>query len=180
MKIKQGIFTIVGFLWLSICMTVCISIFMNRGKAELAFDAFFQFRQNPFFYGGDPVMNVDHGGFTASIHEPVYQGYPIRNRHGYIHIQWSWEQEGPALIDQKYDLDGDSAPDIRLKYNRDSGELAWESLNRDVLGPLVTNSILTFLRVGKTGDKLIYHLDDRNEAVKIMIKRGFADNYYQK
>lgn len=174
--IIKGIFALV---WLIICVTVCVVIFMGRENAEIYFDNKLNLETNPFFNGGDVITTIINEKYITTIHEPLYQGYLIKSKYGYMHIEWSWINEPPVQITEEYDLDDDGNNDIKINLDVENNKVKWESLNDMVLGPMVTNSILTYMRVAKDSDIAVYNLNNK-KAVKIMIKKGFADGFYNK
>lgn len=179
MEMKTTIKGIFSLSWLIICVTICVVIFMGRENAEIYFDNKLKLKTNPFFNGGEVIRTIKSENYTTTIHEPLYQGYLIRSKYGYIHMEWSWPKEPPKEINREYDLDGDNINDIKINLDVKNNKIIWESLNDMVLGPMVTNSILTYMRVGKDSDITVYNLNNKR-AVKIMIKKGFAESYYNK
>lgn len=173
--------SLLSVVWLIFCIFVFVKFFFSIRESGIMLDKVLKYEQNSFFNGGKVIKTSEQPEYTTTIHEPLYQGYPFRNRHGYMHIEWTWNEDGnpPENISGVYDLDGDGKDDISLSFNIEDHSVKWESYNEMVKGPLVTNSILTFLRVGKPGAITVYKLE-RSRAVKIMIKKGFADNFYNK
>lgn len=178
-KVSVIIRSLLSVVWLLFCIIVFVKLFFNITNSGVMLDNKLKFEQNSFFDGGNSIKTLNDGEYITTIHEPLYQGYPFRNRYGYMHIEWSWEDNAPEYIAGKYDLDGDGSYDIRLELSLEDKSVKWESFNDKVKGPLVTNSILTFLRVGTSEDITVYNLDN-SRAVKIMIEKGFADSYYNK
>lgn len=168
-----------GLLWLIICIVVCFKIFLNIRGAELYFDSKLNLKTNPYFGGGKAITTLEEDNYTVTIHEPLYQGYPFRKRHGYMQIEWFWDSEEPKLLSGSYDLDSDGINDIYLQLKTSDTYVTWKSYNDGVLGPMVNNSTLTYMRVGKEDDLTVLKLDNKR-IVKIMIKKGFADRFYNK
>lgn len=179
MKTKRIFKGVIGLLWLIVCVVVCFKIFLNIRGAELYFDSKLNLKTNPYFGGGEAIATLEEDDYSVTIHEPLYQGYPLRKKYGYMQIEWFWDREEPVLLSGSYDLDDDGIIDIDLKLNLTDTYAAWRSYNDSVLGPMVNNSTMTYMRVGKDDDLTVLKLDNKR-VVKIMIKKGFADKFYNK
>ncbi len=77
----------------------------------------------PHISGGPIVRRIDHGAYTTSIHQPVFESLFGRPREGFVQVAWSRKADVPAIIDEEIDYDGDGTADFRLRWDRAAGDL---------------------------------------------------------
>lgn len=145
---------------------------MDIGGYEEKFEEILGWQANSFYNGGPEVHRIERESYSLTIHEAQFQEYLFKRNRGYIQVQWHWRGEVPNQIDEDLDLNQDGQVDIQISFSTENKYVDYNSLNDLVLGPLVSNSTLTYLRLADQDDlaQLVYE-DWR--AVNIMIKRDF-------
>jgi hypothetical protein len=88
---------------------------------------------SPRFTGGAVVSKIDHGTYTTSIHEPVFERLFGHSRNGFVQVDWGRKAAVPVSIDEEIDFDADGTPDFRIQWDRPSGKLLLKPLRREVV-----------------------------------------------
>jgi len=76
-------------------------------------------RVSPRFTGGEVRLSTDHGSFLTLLHRPVFDGLLAERGDGFVQIDWVPKENQllPALIEERFDLDGDGSSEFGIRLD---------------------------------------------------------------
>lgn len=75
-------------------------------------------RIHPSFSGGDVARTVARSGYQIRVYQPVGRTTRWQRIEPFVQLEWTPVSALPESVTDDIDLDGDSAPDVRVTFSR--------------------------------------------------------------
>ncbi len=121
--------TILGFLWAAAVVILIPAGFMaSDGLAKKLVYAS-DMKITPMYTGGEVAKTIENKDYTTIIHKPVFACLVGESRKGFIQVVWRTKGALPAVLEEKFDIDGDEKTDFTLKFNTAAKSASFDPQN---------------------------------------------------
>jgi hypothetical protein len=94
-------------------------------------------RVDPTYTGGEPARVSERGGYSITVNRPVVPAAPLSRVPRFVQLSWSPAAALPPEVSDEVDLDGDGAPDCRVRFAVPRDARARLRVDVEPLGPAV-------------------------------------------
>jgi len=115
-----------GYVWAALAAPAVLLAMMNSESLSRALASASGVRISPRFSGGEIARTVDHGGYLASIHRPVFDGLRGDRDEGFLQVDWTPVQPLPGTLRETLDICG-SSEKFAVVLNTVDGTVSYEN-----------------------------------------------------
>jgi hypothetical protein len=73
-------------------------------------------RIDPAYTGGEVAREIPRAGYRVRVHHPVRPRTPFQRIEPFVQLDWTPAAALPAQVYDEIDMDGDGAPDVRVRF----------------------------------------------------------------
>jgi hypothetical protein len=90
---------------------------------------------SPWYTGGEVARTLERPGYVVKVHVPVFRGFFGDRAVGFVQVRLEAAARAlPPGLDESLDVDGNGAPDVRLRLDATTAALRVEALSPRVAG----------------------------------------------
>ena len=111
--------SILGYGWAALTLVIVLATFMGNTYFSQRLAAASGVSVSPWFSGGEIAGVIEHEGYRAYVHRPVFDGLVGERSEGFIQIDWKPADALPRLITESIGIAG--AEPIVLQLDTQTG-----------------------------------------------------------
>jgi hypothetical protein len=123
-----------GYAWGVLCILVVLATFLGHGFLEERFAKASGIRIHPRMTGGEAVRTIERGGYTVTLHRPVFDGLISDRRTGFVRVDFTREDRVPPVIEEQIDWDGDGRHDFSVVIDTGTSKVSLRAAGPGVTG----------------------------------------------
>jgi hypothetical protein len=111
-----------GYTWAVLAMLIALATFLGQMYFSRTLAEATGIRVHPRYSGGEVASVIDHGVYSTSVHQPVFDALIGQTSEGFVQINWSPAGGLPAVIREEIDCNSDGRKDFTVTLNTSTGE----------------------------------------------------------
>jgi hypothetical protein len=129
----QKLKPVLGYIWAALLIPLALATLFGLNSWMELLVSSTGLTISPWITGAEVARTVEHEGYEARIHHPVFQALIGERREGFVQVDWGPLEALPAQVDEEVDFDDDGQADFRVALDTESGEATLTPLTEYVL-----------------------------------------------